>query len=347
MTKKKKSLGRRLFGYSIALSGIVSLAFVPWVILLAWAAPLRDSIQQELDAALNHEFEGIIVYVDQQGQAPEYYAAGWHDRDQKIPAYPEAFFKIASVGKLYVAVTTAKLIAEGRLSANKSLAEYRPDLEGRVQYADRITLGMMVQHRSGIPSFTDHPTFWSDPPESKEAALDLAFDEPALFEPGDDYHYSNTNYTLIADILDQTLGYSHLEYIKNSMLAPIGATNTFGSIHEINMDELMSGYYIGVEGDIKTSDYASMVATAKDVGIFLRALNDGTLLNDEEEAIYASLYKYEHTGLIPGYQTIAEYHEELDAVVIQFVNTTDFSGYHWSLGEIVYDRIVRLVERRE
>jgi D-alanyl-D-alanine carboxypeptidase len=43
-----------------------------------------------------------------------------------------------------------------------------------------------------------------------------------------------------------------------------------------------------------------MIATAEDVGIFLRALNDGSLLNDNEQAIYASIYEYEHTGLIPG-----------------------------------------------
>jgi len=111
------------------------------------------------------------------------------------------------------------------------------------------------------------------------------------------------------------------------------------------MDDLMSGYYVGVEEDIKTTDYASMVATAEDVGIFLRALNDGSLLNEEEQEIYTSLYEYNHTGLIPGYQSIAKYHRDIDTVVIQFVNTTDFDGYTWSLSEIVYDRIVSILRK--
>ncbi|MGB8716617.1 MAG: hypothetical protein WCD66_09690, partial [Rhodanobacteraceae bacterium] len=65
----------------------------------------------------------------------------------------------------------------------------------------------------------------------------------------------------------------------------------------------------------------SMVATAQDVGIFLRALNDGSLLNDDEQAIYSSIYEYGHTGWLRGYYRIARYHKDIDAVVVQFVNT--------------------------
>ena len=65
-----------------------------------------------------------------------------------------------------------------------------------------------------------------------------------------------------------------------------------------------------------------MMATAEDVGIFLRALNDGSLLDEYEQAIYSSVYVYGHTGLLPGYYSIARYHEGIDAVVIQFVNTS-------------------------
>jgi hypothetical protein len=107
----------------------------------------------------------------------------------------------------------------------------------------------------------------------------------------------------------------------------------------------MSGYYIGVEEDIKTANYGSMVATAEDVGTFLRALNEGSLFNDGENEIYSSLYKYDHTGLIPGYQSIAKYHDDKDMVIIQFVNTTDFEGHTWTISEIVYNRIVKIVKK--
>jgi hypothetical protein len=86
-----------------------------------------------------------------------------------------------------------------------------------------------------------------------------------------------------------------------------------------------------------------MVATAEDVGIFLRALNDGSVFDEGEQAIYSSIYVYEHGGLVPGYQSLAEYHKDIDTVVVQFINTTDFNGYDWNLSEIVINRIVEIL----
>ena len=66
-----------------------------------------------------------------------------------------------------------------------------------------------------------------------------------------------------------------------------------------------------------------------------------------EQEIYSSIYKYEHTGLIPGYQSIAKYYKDIDAVVIQFTNTTNFDGYNWNLSEIIYNRIVKILRSKK
>jgi hypothetical protein len=89
-----------------------------------------------------------------------------------------------------------------------------------------------------------------------------------------------------------------------------------------------------------------MVATAEDVGTFLRALNDGSLFEKGEQEIYSSIYVYDHTGLIPGYQSIAKYHKDIDTVVIQFTSTTNFDGYNWNLSEVVYSRIVKILRKQ-
>lgn len=59
----------------------------------------------------------------------------------------------------------------GRLSLDKTLAEYFPELAGRIEYSDKITLRMMVQHRSGIPNFVDHPDYWIKPPKTDKKHL--------------------------------------------------------------------------------------------------------------------------------------------------------------------------------
>ena len=90
-----------------------------------------------------------------------------------------------------------------------------------------------------------------------------------------------------------------------------------------------------------------MLVTAEDLSKFIRALNDGSVFRDKkEQAIYSSIYKYGHTGLIPGYQTIAQYHEDIDAVVVQFTNTVNFNGYNWNMSEIMYNRIVKILKKR-
>ena len=343
----KNKQTKRIIRIAFIIASISSLYFVPWILVKAWILPLPDTVQEQMDEAIGYGFDGMIVYVDQAGKPPEFYAAGLHDRKNKIPAYPQALFKIASITKLYIAVATAKLVKAGRLSLDEKLAEYFPEIAGRIEYSDKITLRMMLQHRSGIPNFIDHPDYWKKPPKSRQETLDYALDLPADFEPGEDYGYSNTNYMLIEDLIDKTLGYPHKQYIKEEILNPLGLKNTFGSLSDVDIDDVMSGYYVGVDKDFKYEDTGLMLATIEDVGIFLRALNDGTVFNEGEQEIYSSIYVYEHTGLLVGYQSIAKYYKDMDMVVIQFNNTTNFDGYNWNLAEIVYNRIVKILRRKK
>ncbi|WP_422359453.1 serine hydrolase domain-containing protein [Reichenbachiella sp.] len=329
---------------SLAVGTVVSLFFVPWLLVYAWILPLPDTIQEQLDQAIDHGFDGMIVYIDQPDPATQFYASGWHDRELKIPAKSDALFKIASISKLYDAVAVTKLVGDGRLSLDKTIADYLPELVGRIEYADEITLRLLIQHRSGIPNFTDAPNFWGTPPASYEENLALILDQPANFEPDEDYEYCNTNYLLINKIMDNVLGYENFQFKEEKILSPLDLKNTFASLDEVNMDNVMSGYHVGHPYDLK-SDSRGMVATAEDVGIFLRALNNGALLTNGEQEIYASLYKYEHGGWIPGYQSFASYHKDIDTVVIQFYSTTDAKLYLWNLSEIINSRIVDIIRK--
>jgi CubicO group peptidase (beta-lactamase class C family) len=322
MIKNKKA--KWIVRVLLLVGTIVSMFFVPWILVKAWILPLPDSIQEQLDEAIGHGFDGMIVYVDQVGKTPAFFTDGWKDRQKKIPADPNSLFKIASISKLYTAVAATKLVKEKRLSFDKTLADYLPELKDRIENAEEITFRMMIQHRSGIPNFTDNPAYWENEQENGKNALDFALDLPASFKPNGGYEYSNTNYLLLRRIMDDVLGCSHNQYIKEKILVPLKLKNTFFSINEVDLDDVMSGYYVGYEEDFKDREYG-MLATAEDVGIFLRALNDGSVFDEGEQEIYP--YEYNHGGLVVGYQSLAEYHKDIDAVVVQFINTTDFEGY--------------------
>ena len=341
-SKKSKTIIRIV----LAVGTITYLFFVPWIILKAWLMPLPDTVQEQVNSATDLGFDGIIVYVDQKGKEPGFYAAGYKNRENKTPADPHSLFKIASVSKLYHAVAIAKLVRDKKLSLDKSLANYLPELKDRIENAEEITLRMLVQHHSGIPNYTDTYMYWAAPKETAGENLALVLDLPANFEPGTDYEYSNTNYLLLDRIIARVLGYQTFEYIQDEILNRLHLKSTYGSIHDVDLDDVMSGYYVGYEGDLKTDDIGVMLATAEDLGKFIRALNDGSVFKDEkEQEIYSSIYRYDHTGLIPGYQTIAKYHKDINAVVIQFTNTVDFEGYNWSLHEIIYNRIIKILRK--
>ncbi len=111
--------------------------FVPWILVKSWILPLPNTVQEQLNQAIDHGFDGMIVYVDQAGKPPEFYAAGWHDRKNKIPANPKALFKIDSISKLYVAVAITKLVKDKCLSLDDMLADYFPELVERIENSEK------------------------------------------------------------------------------------------------------------------------------------------------------------------------------------------------------------------
>lgn len=328
------------------------IAFACIMVVLSGCAfglqPLPDTIQEQLNDAVDQGMDGIIVCVNRPDDI-QLYAAGWKNREDQIPADPHALFKIASISKLYIAAATTRLVADEKLSLDKTLAEYIPDVSERIEYADQITLKMMLQHRSGILDYSSEQEVTGETFDDYLSFAARVYDKPAVFEPNKKYRYSNTNYLLIGEIIDRTLGYSHHTYIRDELLTPLGLSNTHNVPGEVNMEEMMSGYLKGWEPDVKDWEFplpgGSMIATAEDVSIFLRALIDGTLFSPEEQAIYTSVYPYEHTGWLPGYTSIARYHPDIDAVVVQFVSTSGKEIY-WLELKRLYKRIVRILKMK-
>ena len=96
------------------------------------------------------------------------------------------------------------MVKKKRLSFDKTLADYLLGLKGRIEYAEEITLRMMIQHRSGIPNFTDNPAYCENEQENGKNALDFSLDLPASFKPDKGYEYSNTNYLLLRTASNKT-----------------------------------------------------------------------------------------------------------------------------------------------
>ncbi len=180
------------------------------------------------------------------------------------------------------------MVSDGRLSLDKTISDYLPELSDRIENADKITLNLLIQHKSGIPNFTDTPNFWAKPTKNYQESLALILDQPAHFSPGEEQEYCNTNYLLINKVMDDVLQEDNFRFKQQRILAPLNLQHTIASLDQVDMGEVMSGYHVGYAEDLKSNEQG-MLATAQDVGTFIRALNDGAVFDRQEAAIYASL----------------------------------------------------------
>ena len=323
----------------------ISLFFVPWNYVGARLKPLPKSAQAQVEQGLIYGFGGIVAYAEGYSDSAQVFAAGWHSTEHQTPARADALFKVASVSKVYTVVTLVKLANAQKINLDSSLAYFLPELGDRIENSDQISLRMLVQHRSGIPNYTDTYMYWAHPKESDRENLELVLDLPADFKPNTRYAYCNTNYLLLGMVLDRVLGRPSFSYLQQHVLIPNGLVDTYDGLDSIPLERLMSGYYVGYEGDLRLDRIGGIIATASDVGQFFKKLNEGTLLSRDEQILYESLYPMSHTGLIPGYQSIVRYDKERGAVLVLFTNTVDFEGDTWAMSEALFSRLRTVLER--
>ncbi len=299
------------------------------------------TLPEILDSAVSQGIDGIFVYIQQGSNAPISIASGVQDRSISQLADPETLFKIASISKLFIAVAASKLVDNSTINLDDTLNSWLPEIGARIANADSITIRLLLQHRSGVPDFDSQTGFsWENEHSSIDATLEYALDLPADFTPDNRYEYSNTNYLLIAKILDVALSFSHRVYIQDSILSPLEMMDTYLLYNDIDPNRLAKGYWNNIERS--EQDYVipggSMISTVKDISTFIKALNKGTLLNNREQDIYNSVYFLSHSGWLPGYQSIAQYHPQIDATIIQFINRT--GGDSETIATATYAEIV-------
>lgn len=304
------------------------------------------TVGEALEYGVQNGIDGLWVFIDDASAAATLESAGVQDRTTRAPARTDSQFKIASISKMFIAASAVKMVEQGLLRLDDTLAFWLPAESTRLTNANQITVQQLLQHRSGVPDFDSQPAFfWEQPHTDDETLLDMVYDLPADFAPDAQYTYSNTNYLLLGRILNAALGYHHHQFVQNEFLSPLGMVDTVSLLSATQVDRLARGYWDTI--DRTEQDYAiaggSMVSTASDVGVFLRALATGDGLTDVERQRYRTLFgSFGHSGWLPGYQSQARYLPGSDVVVVLFANTT--GGQSEAVASDVFDAILGLIE---
>ncbi|BFP41428.1 hypothetical protein FGF1_22730 [Flavobacteriaceae bacterium GF1] len=171
---------------------------------------------------------GASVVVVHNGNIIHSKGYGSANLEYAVPNTPETVFHVASISKQFTAFAIALLESQDRLSLEDDIRNYLPKLP---DFGHKITIDNLIHHTSGLK---DHGNLLSlagwrhDDVKTQQQILGLVQKQETLdFVPGEEFVYSNTNYDLLAQIVEKVGGQGFSEWTRENIFKPLGMDTTF------------------------------------------------------------------------------------------------------------------------
>lgn len=199
------------------------LIFLATSLLSAQQIREIDSIFKILSA--NDRFSGNIL-IAEKGKIIYEKSFGFSNRSTEEPLGPQNIFNVASVSKTFTAVATMQLVEEGLLHLDDDISTHLTELPYK-----NILIKHLLSHTSGLPKVQIQPFrkhISGKKFTNKELIATFSKIAPKLhFEPGADYNYANTNYILLALIIEKISGKGFDEFLRKQILEKCDMQQTF------------------------------------------------------------------------------------------------------------------------
>ena len=209
--------------------------------------------------------------------------------------------RVGSNTKTFVAVVLMQLVQEGKITLDEPIETYLPGLiHGEGIDSSKITVRQLLQHTSGLPEYNDKiglddPFANRDVYYSQRDCLDVALSHPALFEPGSQFKYTNTNYLVLSLLAEKVTHRPLAEQITQRIIEPLGLSHTYfpGPGEQNIRGTHPQGYERNSQGQLEditrmdpsvATGAGAMISTPTELNKFLQAILDGTLLNQDSIA---------------------------------------------------------------
>ncbi|MBL4904534.1 MAG: beta-lactamase family protein [Flavobacteriaceae bacterium] len=274
-------------------------------------------------------------------------------------------FEIGSVTKQFTAAAILQLVEAKKLALDDDFTSYIPyNTKGR-----KITIDNLLNHTSGIPSYTEVQEFWdlSIEQHPRDSLVRLMESKDFLFEPGEALIYNNTGYFILGLIIEKVAGQSYEDYLKEHVFDPLGMQNTSYCSSNKVIKNKVYGYNYSPKGleqkgfleHIWPYAAGSLCSTTSDMLIWLKALHTQNILpkalyqsiitpgtlNDGSPLRYAKgLTNYSnygnhmigHGGGIHGFLSETRYFPDKDLYIICLINTTGPHGGGFFANQITW-----------
>ncbi len=189
----------------------------------------------------NNKFMGSIA-LSQNGKVIYTKSVGFDDIETGKKSTINTKYRIGSISKMFTSALVFKAIEENKLSLNKTLKNYFPTIEN----SEKITIGNLLNHRSGIHNFTNDEKYltYNTEPKTEKEMITIISGFKSDFEPNSKSEYSNSNYVLLSIILEKTYNSRFKDLIREKISKPLNLKNTYyGNTIYINNNESNSYNY--------------------------------------------------------------------------------------------------------
>jgi D-alanyl-D-alanine carboxypeptidase len=265
---------------------------------------------------------------------------------EKIASTEKTRYPIGSISKMFTATLIFQLIDEGKLQLSTTLDKFFPT----VPNAQKITIGNLLYHRSGIHSFTNDSAYMSYMTKSKthQEMIRIISEAKPEFEPDTKTDYSNSNFVLLGYIVEDLRKEQYNKVLQKYICSKAGLTDTYyGGKTDIAKNEcysfqLLTTWEKQPETDMSIPHGAgAIVSTPFDLVKFISSLFAGKLVSDEslnqmktikdgmgvgmQKFPYENKTLYGHGGAIDGFNAILCYFPEEKLAISYCSNGTVYS----------------------
>jgi CubicO group peptidase (beta-lactamase class C family) len=286
---------------------------------------------------------------------------GLADRQWGLANTPSTKFRIGSITKQFTAACIMQLVEQGKLSLDDRLNKFFPDFPK----GDSVTIHMLLNHSSGIASYTDQKDFGAVSRLSwpRDSIISFFRNRPYNFPPGTGWKYNNSGYFLLGSIIEKITGQSYSDYLRQHILAPLGMNNTGTDNTDTILPQRAYGYskrgksFVNAQWIAMEWPFSAGViySTTEDLYKWDRALLGNNVINATSRQkmftpgksnygygiIIDSLEKHFriwHNGGIPGFTSnISRFVNDDICIIVLSNNESNADGIAEGLADILFD----------
>lgn len=267
-----------------------TLLFLTLPALLAAQSPAArtaDSLVRDYMASGNSP--SVAIALIRGADTVLFAAYGSADLEHDVPATVNSVYRIGSVTKQFTAAAVMQLVEQGKLGLEDSIGKHLDNLPSEWQ---SVTVHQLLNHTSGIPSYTSLGVRWSriwGVEMSPDSIIALVRDKAMDFPPGTKWAYNNTGYVLLGMLIEKITGTTWGRDLESRFTQPLGLDNTLNCLAMPLIPHRVRGYEKGGDGWINapylamSQPYAAgaMCSTIGDLSSWNRALHTGKVVSPQ------------------------------------------------------------------